>query len=120
MSYHARPLPAPGRRPAVATTGPATPSASEAPPGPDPASVAPPARPIEPAPRSPEAAAATDEPTNAGPWYRTESWLVVSLLGFLPLLLALAAPQNLRVPLVSVAGLLIACGLVMLVRRGTR
>ena len=125
MSYHARPLRVPAGTPAVSTGLPSDPPVASTEPV---ARPMPPAQASPPAPSSaPEPAASvvppvpppavSDAPTSA-PWYRREAWLLVSLAGFLPLLLALVVPQSLRVPLIAVAGLLIACGTVMLARRG--
>lgn len=124
MSYHARPLRVPAGTPAVSTGLPTDPPV---------ATTTPDALPKPPAPAAPTAASIAAEPAapavqpvpptaasaapRGAPWYRGESWLVVSLAAFLPLLLALVVPQSLRVPLVGVAALLVACGMVMLARR---
>ena len=69
----------------------------------------------------PTEAAAPSLPTVAGsdwPWHRREPWLAVELLGFVPLLAALAVPRRFQLALIAVGLLLVALGLVLLWRQG--
>jgi len=52
------------------------------------------------------------------PWYRSEPWLGVMLAGFVPLLVAVIAPQTAHYPLIGVSGVLLVIGGVMLIRQG--
>ena len=48
------------------------------------------------------------------PWYRTERWLAVQLLALVPILSAMFAPSQFRIPLSIVGGTLVAIGTVMM------
>ena len=48
------------------------------------------------------------------PWYRTERWLAVQLLALVPILAAMFAPSQFRVPLSIAGGTLVAIGTVMM------
>lgn len=48
------------------------------------------------------------------PWYRTERWLAVQLLALVPILAAMFAPIQFRVPLSIAGGTLVAIGTVMM------
>ena len=50
------------------------------------------------------------------PWYRKERWLVVQLAALIPILTAMLAPQEYRVPLCILGGALVAIGTVMMLR----
>jgi hypothetical protein len=54
------------------------------------------------------------------PWYRSESWLAVCFIAFIPISLALILPESLKVPLLAVGVVLSAIGLAMLVRKELR
>ncbi|HEY0929129.1 MAG TPA: hypothetical protein VGE27_04370 [Gemmatimonas sp.] len=54
------------------------------------------------------------------PWYRRETGLVVTMAGFVPALLAIVVPITLRLPLLGLAGVLLAVGLVMIIQREMR
>ena len=81
-----------------------------------------PARPLPPveaaAPRPTLVPSDVRSPESAWPWYRREPWLAVELLGFLPLLLALAVPRRFQLALIAAGLLLVALGLVLLWRQG--
>jgi hypothetical protein len=48
------------------------------------------------------------------PWYHTERWLAVQLLALVPILSAMFAPSQFRIPLSIVGGTLVAIGTVMM------
>ena len=120
MSLHSRPIPAPKTPVRVSSTHFTTHLVSPEPP------------PAPPAPVSDHTDAASEaepsrvsefqvEPSAAGessPWYRRESWIVVLMVAFVPLIGAFIAPDTLQYPLIgmSVVGLVI--GAIMLVRQG--
>ena len=51
------------------------------------------------------------------PWYRREAWLVASILAVIPVLLAIIAPQQWRMPLMGLGGLFMAISVMLLFRR---
>lgn len=73
------------------------------------------ARAVDVAPREPTARrqdAAVESPDR--PWYRSERWLAVQLLALVPILAAMFAPSQFRIPLSIVGGTLVAIGTVMM------
>lgn len=52
------------------------------------------------------------------PWYRSESWLAVMMAGFVPLLIAIIAPEAAHYPLIGVSSVLLVIGGIMLIRQG--
>jgi VIT1/CCC1 family predicted Fe2+/Mn2+ transporter len=52
------------------------------------------------------------------PWYRSESWLAVMLGGFVPIFVAVIAPEAAQYPLIGLSGVLLVIGGVMLIRQG--
>jgi hypothetical protein len=63
---------------------------------------------------------ATESVIERQPWYRSESWLAVCFVAFIPIGLALILPESLKVPLLGVGVVLAAIGLAMLVRKELR
>jgi hypothetical protein len=57
---------------------------------------------------------------SALPWYRRETGLAVTLAGFVPALLAVVLPVALRLPLLVLAGVLLAAGLFLIIQRELR
>ena len=56
--------------------------------------------------------------TTTLPWYRSEPWLAFAVAAFLPVILALVLPEELKVALAGVAGALMLASLWLLMRRG--
>jgi hypothetical protein len=54
----------------------------------------------------------------ATPWYRAEPWLAVAVTAFVPVILALVVPAQLKGALAGVAGALMLWSLWLLMRRG--
>jgi hypothetical protein len=63
---------------------------------------------------------ATESDLERQPWYRSESWLAVCFIAFIPISLALILPEALKVPLLGAGVALSAIGLAMLVRKELR
>jgi hypothetical protein len=59
----------------------------------------------------------TATPDAVTPWHRRERWLVVCLASFLPVVIAIFAPQAWKVPLAVVTGVMVGAGLLMLMRK---
>jgi len=51
---------------------------------------------------------------------KTESWVRVMFLAFLPVVAALFAPEAARIPLMAVAGIAFLVGFVLMVRQSRR
>ena len=125
MSYHARPLQVTAGTPGSPRIAPPDPTEAALPPALDSDAAAPAA--AEPRPlatpsdnhaaRSRDSAARRQQ-VPAATWYRRERWLVVTLVAFLPVLAALFAPMELRLPLVGASVLLVLIGVGMLLRHG--
>jgi len=54
---------------------------------------------------------------DAKPWYRREVWLVLGLGAFVPVTLAIFVPQEWKVPLLGLTGVMIAASAVLLIRQ---
>jgi hypothetical protein len=52
---------------------------------------------------------------HATAWYRREAWLAVCLASFLPIVVAIFAPQPWKVPLAGLSGVVLAASMLMLV-----
>jgi hypothetical protein len=59
----------------------------------------------------------TKQEVGALPWYRSKPWLAVAVTAFVPVILALVAPEALKVALAGVAGALMLVSLGLLMRR---
>lgn len=57
---------------------------------------------------------------NLVPWYRRELWLTVAIASFILITLSLFLPQSLRLVPLSLAGVLMAVSLVMVLLRARR
>lgn len=55
--------------------------------------------------------------SNAVPWYRSETWLVVELAAFVPIALAFMLPPTFQLPLFGLGAILALSGLGMLIAR---
>jgi len=120
MSLHSRPIPAPKTPVQVASNLFTTRLVSpEPPPAPPPsvsghtevATEAEPSRVLE----SQVEATVADE---SSPWYRRESWVVVVMMAFVPLIGAFIAPETAQYPLIGLSVVALVIGAVMLVRQG--
>ncbi len=58
----------------------------------------------------------SQDSNQAAPWYRRESWLVVCLVAFVPLLLGTVVTKGLQLALFSLSGVAFATSIVLLVR----
>ena len=121
MSLHSRPIPAP-KTPAQVSSSSVTTPAARPEPQPEPLSsgtrpsegdsLAEPSR----APESIAQPAVAGEPSR--PWYRSEPWLAVMAVAFVPLLAAVIAPDTAQYPLIGLGVVALVVGIVMLIRQG--